>query len=57
MRLAVGLTFDVPRPDCAVEILTAVDPPSLPHFDEQVRIVVGTEVNNLVSWLDEGEVR
>jgi len=57
VRLAVGLTFDVPRPDCAVEILTAVDPPSLPHFDEQVRIVVGTEVNNLVSWLDEGEVR
>lgn len=52
MRIAIVLTFDIPDPETVPSIIEAIDPPNLPHFDGNARIVVEPEVDELVGWLD-----
>jgi hypothetical protein len=48
----VALTFNVPSPDDVPEILKAIDPPSLPHFDGDARIVVGDDVAYIIDRME-----
>jgi hypothetical protein len=50
--LAIVLRFDVDRPEDAATVLAAIDPPHLPAFAGQARVVVGADVADLENWLD-----
>jgi hypothetical protein len=55
-RLIVVLSFDVPEPDDIAEVLTAINPPSLPHFAGQARISVEPVSRQVETWLDDGRL-
>lgn len=52
MKTLVVLTFDIPGPEAVPDVLTAINPPQLPHFAGQARIVVEPHATALTTWLD-----
>jgi hypothetical protein len=54
VKVAVVLTFDVPDAEAIPDILTAIDPPRLPHFDGEARVVPPPYAAQMTAWLDEG---
>lgn len=56
MLVIVVSEFDIPRPDAVVDILEAMDPPSVPYNKGQVRIAVADVAKHVLDWLDEPEV-
>lgn len=47
------VTFLVANPEEAADLVAAIDPPNLPRFNGQLRVVVGNDVLDLHEWLDE----
>lgn len=54
MKILIALSFDVPDPESVAKILHVIDPPKIPYFDNTVRVVVGTDVDDTIKFLDEG---
>lgn len=52
MKAIVVLSFELAEPEQVVDILAAIDPPSLPNFTGQARIAVGSDALAVVTWLD-----
>lgn len=52
IRTIVVLSFDLPTPEAAAEVLNAIDPPRLPHFAGEVRIAVDDAAVAVIEWLD-----
>jgi hypothetical protein len=55
MRCALVINFEIAQPEDVAGLLERIDPPSLPWFDGEVRVVVGQDVDDLKVWLDEGD--
>lgn len=53
MKVLVVLTFEAPTPEAVVPILQKLDPPSLPFFGGQARIVVDPYATHIEEWLDQ----
>jgi len=53
VKIAVVLTFDIRDIDEPAEIIRQIDPPRLPGFDGNLRVV--PDASELIHWLDEGE--
>lgn len=53
MKIAVVLTFDVPDVEVIPDIITAINPPHLPHFDGDARVVPPPYAAQMVQWLDQ----
>jgi len=54
MEVLIVVSVDVPNPDAVATVLQHMDPPGIPYFDGQVRVVVGTDVADTIKFLDEG---
>jgi hypothetical protein len=52
----VVVSFNVPEPEDVPKIIEALNPPSLPMFAGNVRIVVGTDVAEVVQFLDKDNI-
>lgn len=52
MKALVVITLELPEPDDIVEVLDHIDPPNIPHFDRDVRIVVHHDVDDVIKFLD-----
>jgi hypothetical protein len=55
MKALVVLTVDLPTPDDVVDVLEHIDPPNVPHFAGDARIVVGPYVDVVLNYLDGDE--
>lgn len=53
MRVLVVLEFDVPTVEDIPAVLTAIDPPHLPHYVDGVNVVPEPFATELREWLDE----
>lgn len=53
MRAAVLLSFDLPSTEDAAGVLSAIDPPHLPHFAGLARITVNPWASAMERYLDE----
>jgi hypothetical protein len=53
MKALIVLTFNVPTPDDLGEVLLAIDPPSLPHFEGNARVTVDPYATEIERWLDQ----
>lgn len=53
MKAIIVVSVDLPTPEHAVDVLTAMDPPSIPHFAGEVRVSVGEDAQRVIDWLDE----
>jgi hypothetical protein len=54
MKALIVVSVDLPNPDEAVTVLEHLDPPTIPYFDGEVRLVVGTDVADTIKFLDVG---
>ena len=54
MKVLVVVSVDVPDPEDTATVLSHLDPPTIPYFDGEVRVVVGTDVVDTIKFLDEG---
>lgn len=52
MKALLVLTLELPDPEAIVATLEAVNPPSVPHFAGDVRIVVEPHASTVTTWLD-----
>lgn len=54
MKVLVVVSIEIPHPDNIVDVLDHIDPPKIPFFDGQVRIVPEPVViKTLLQFLDE----
>jgi hypothetical protein len=53
-KVLIILTFEA-TPEQLPGIITAMDPPNLPHFAGELRITADPHASQLIAWLDEGE--
>jgi len=51
----IAISFRVSDPKDIPEIIEAIHPPSLPSFAGEIRVVVGTDVDDVIKFLDEEE--
>ena len=54
MKCLIVLSVDVPTPDALPTILEHIDPPTIPYFANEARIVVGTDVDDTIDFLENG---
>jgi hypothetical protein len=54
MKALVVISVDLPNPEESVVVLQHLDPPTIPYFDGEVRLVVGDDVKDTIKFLDEG---
>jgi len=54
VKALVVISVSLPDPDAAVHVLEHLDPPSIPFFTGEVRLVVGNDVDDTIKFLDEG---
>lgn len=52
MKALVVLTVDLPDAEAVVEVLHHIEPPTVPHFAGDVRIVVEPHASAVTTWLD-----
>ena len=55
MKALFVISVDLPYPDATVEVMEQLDPPTIPYFAGEVRVVVGTDVDDTIKFLDEGD--
>lgn len=58
VKTLVVLEFDIPErlmgsAEALPEILTQIEPPSLPFFSGKARVVVSDHADAVIEWLDE----
>jgi len=51
----IAISFKVSDPKDIPPIIDAINPPSLPNFSGEVRVVAGTDVDDVIKFLDEEE--
>lgn len=57
MKVLVILEFEIPNPECVAEVLSAINPPALPHFQGDARITIEPVSSAIINFLDEsGEI-
>ena len=54
MKALFVVSIDLPYPEAVVDVMAHLDPPTIPHFAGDVRVVVGPDVDDVVKFLDEG---
>jgi hypothetical protein len=54
MKCLIVLSVNMPTPEALPEILAHIDPPTIPYFGDEVRIVVGTDVDDTIDFLENG---
>lgn len=54
MKTLFVISVNLPHPDAVIEVMEHLDPPGIPYFAGEVRVVVGTDVDDTVKFLDEG---
>jgi hypothetical protein len=54
MKALVVISVDLPNPESSVDVLEHLDPPTIPYFTGEVRLVVGPDVDDTIKFLDEG---
>ena len=52
MKCLIVVSVDLPCPDDAVKVISHMDPPKIPYFDGAVRVVVGSDVDATIEFLD-----
>jgi hypothetical protein len=52
MKCLIVLSVDLPEPEEVVGVLKQIDPPTIPYFSGEVRVVVGTAVDETIAFLD-----
>lgn len=52
MRTLIVVTCDLPEPEDAAEVVRHLDPPSIPHFAGEVRVVVEPHATAVIEWLE-----
>jgi hypothetical protein len=55
MKALIVLTFEIPTPEHIATVLDAINPPTLPHFAGQARVVVDPFATTVTKWLDADE--
>jgi len=55
MRVLYVVTCEIPSPDEVAEPLKAMDPPALPYFAGEVRVVIEPTATQVLRWLDGDE--
>lgn len=55
MKAVVVLTFELPNPEAAADVLDAIDPPHLPHFAGEARITVDPWATAVEDFLDDDD--
>lgn len=53
MKTLIVISLELPTPDDIVEVLEHLDPPNIPYFDRNVRIVVHHDVDAVIKFLEE----
>jgi hypothetical protein len=53
VKIAIVLTFDIREPDDVPAIIRRIDPPRLPGFDGELRVVLDEHAAELIAWTDE----
>ena len=48
----VVLSFQLDDPDDIIQVLENINPPHLPYFRGEVRVVVGTDATDTIQFLD-----
>jgi hypothetical protein len=54
LKALIVVSVDLPDPEAVPVVLLHLDPPNIPHFSGEVRVVVGTDVDDTIKFLDEG---
>lgn len=52
MKVLIVLSLEVPEPEEVATALLHIDPPSIPGFSGQARIVVDPHATTVEEWLD-----
>jgi len=52
VRVLYVVTCEIPSPAEVSEPIVAMNPPALPHFAGEVRVVVDPDAALLLAWLD-----
>jgi hypothetical protein len=53
MKALIVISVDLPNPEATVEIIEHLDPPTIPYFTGELRVVVGTDVDDTIKFLEE----
>jgi hypothetical protein len=53
MKTLIVITVDLPKANRIADVLGYIDPPRIPYFNGEVRVVVGTDVDDTIKFLDE----
>lgn len=53
MRAIIVIEVDVPTPEDLPDVITAINPPKLPHFAGKLRVCIDPVATELLAWLDE----
>lgn len=53
MKALIVLSLEVPDPESIVDALTAVNPPTVPHFAGMAYVVPEPHASEMIAWLEE----
>jgi hypothetical protein len=53
MRAIVVVSLALDQPEQLAEVLDAIKPPSIPHFDGEIRVAIDPVATRVIDWLDE----
>lgn len=53
MKTLIVISIDLPKANLIGDVLGYIDPPKVPYFDGTCRVVVGTDVDDVIKFLDE----
>ena len=52
MKAIIIVSVDLPDPDDLSAVLVHMDPPNIPHFDNEVRVAIEDARQHVLDWLD-----
>ena len=52
MKCLIVVSVDLPGPNDVAKVLEHMDPPKVPYFAGAVRVVVGSDVEDTIEFLD-----
>lgn len=53
MKILLVVSLEMPDAEHVIDVLDRIDPPSLPWFDSEVRIVLPEHVEKVLAFMDE----
>ena len=57
MKCLIVVSFDLPHPGDVIKVIDHIDAPKIPYFAGAVRIVVGTDVDDTIKFLEEEDTK